>query len=128
MTIAEWCLFGSVLLNIGSLAPAKAAGFREYDNADPRNPRFYKHPLRKRAWGAHQNGLEAFPFFAAAVLLAELRQAPQGWIDGLALVFLALRTAYVLAYVGDRATLRSLIWTTAFLVNVGLFLLPALSG
>jgi hypothetical protein len=85
MTGAEWCLFGAVLLYLVTLAPTKGLAPREFDNANPRDPKFFEHPVRKRALGAHINGIETFPFFAAAVLLAEFRNAPQGWVDGLAL-------------------------------------------
>jgi uncharacterized MAPEG superfamily protein len=104
MTIAEWCLFGAVLLYLGTVAPAKAFGHREFNNAAPRDPAFYEHPVRKRALGAHINGIETFPFFATAVLLAEFRQAPQEWIDGLAMAFVATRILFVGAYLGDKPT------------------------
>jgi uncharacterized MAPEG superfamily protein len=123
MTIAEWCLFGAVMLYLLTLAPIKALAPREFDNANPRDPHFYLHPVRKRALGAHINGLETFPFFAAAVLLAEFRHAPQDWIDGLALAFLAARIAFVVAYVADRATLRTVLWNVAMAFNLGIFFL-----
>ena len=123
MTIAEWCLFGAVVLYLGTLAPAKALAPRLFDNANPRDPRFYEHPARKRALGAHMNGIETYPFFATAVLLAEFKDAPQSWIDGLALAFLLARAAYVGAYVGDRPTLRTVLWNVAMAFNVGIFFL-----
>ena len=123
MTIAEWCLFGAVILYLVSLAPAKAIASREFDNAKPRDPSFYADPVRGRMLGAHANGIEAFPFFAVAVLLAEFRAAPQPWIDGLAMAFLAARLLFVLAYVADRATLRTMLWNAAFAFNVGIFFL-----
>lgn len=33
--------------------------------------------MQERALGAHMNGIETFPFFAAAVRLVEMRHAPQ---------------------------------------------------
>lgn len=124
MTIAEWCLLGAVLLYLMSVAPVKALGHREFDNARPRDPAFYAHGVRARALGAHANGIETFPFFAIAVLLAEFRGSPQGWIDGLALLFVAIRVLYVLLYVGNLPTLRTLAWNAGFLINVAIFLLP----
>jgi uncharacterized MAPEG superfamily protein len=109
------------------LGPAKFAGLREFDNSYPRDPAFYTRGPRARALGAHQNGLEAFPLFAAAVLLAELHGAPQHMIDGLALAFLGARIAYAVCYLGDRPSLRSLIWTLAFVINLAIFLLPVLT-
>ena len=126
MTIAELCLLGMVLLTLLVVMPAKAAGRREFDNAYPRDPGFYKKGPRARALGAHQNGLEAFPLFATAVLLAEMRGVPQHIIDGLALAFLGARVAYAVCYLGDRPTLRSIIWTLAFVCNLAIFLLPVL--
>ena len=123
MTIAEWCLFGAVLLYLATLAPAKAMGHREFDNAFPRDPSFYEHPVRKRALGAHINGIETFPFFATAVLLAQFRQAPQEWVDGLAMAFLITRFAFVGAYVGDKPTARTVLWNAAFALNLGIFFL-----
>jgi uncharacterized MAPEG superfamily protein len=127
MTIAELCLLGMVLLTILVLGPAKIGGRREFDNAYPRDPAFYTKGVRARALGAHQNGLEAFPLFAIAVLLAEMHGAPQHMIDGLALAFLGARIAYAVCYLGDRPTLRSLIWTLALVLNLTIFLLPVLA-
>ena len=123
MTIAEWCLFGAVMLYLLTIAPAKALGHREFDNNAPRDPAFYEHPVRKRALGAHVNGIETFPFFAVAVLLAEFRHAPQLWVDGLAVGFLVCRIAFVAAYVGNRAVLRTTMWNVAMAFNLAIFFL-----
>jgi len=123
MTVAEWCLFGAVVLYLVTLAPTKGLAPREFDNANPRDPRFFEHPIRKRALGAHINGMETFPFFATAVLLAEFRSAPQSWVDSLALGFLVTRVAFVAAYVGNKPTLRTVLWNAAMAFNVGLFFL-----
>lgn len=127
MTVAELCLLGMVIIIIGSVAPAKFGGRREYDNANPRDPLFYTPGFRTRALGAHQNGYEAFPFFAAAVLLAEMRGVPQGTVDVLAVGFLLARCGYVLAYWTDRPNLRSIIWAVALALNIWIFLLPILA-
>jgi uncharacterized MAPEG superfamily protein len=128
MTIAEWCVFASVMLYLLTIAPIKWLGFRQFDNASPRDPKFYDDPVRARAWGAHLNGLEAFPFFAVAVLLAEFRNAPQNLINELAVLFLIVRIAYVFTYLGDRPTLRSILWSIGFAINVGIFFLPMIRG
>jgi len=124
MTIAECAIFGAVLLYLLTVAPAKAFGYRTFDNANPRDPAFYKSGIRARASGAHINGIETFPFFAAAVLLAEFRSQPQHWVDLLAVAFLVIRLAYVLAYLGNRPTLRTLLWNLGFLVNATIFFMP----
>jgi len=126
MTIAEWCVFGAVMLYLLTIAPFKAIGFRRFDNSRPRDPAFFEDPLRSRALGAHINGIETFPFFAAAVLLAEFRAAPQNLINELAILFLIVRTAYVLTYIGDRPRLRSILWSIGFIINAAIFFLPLL--
>ena len=128
MTVAEWCVFGALMLFLLTIAPIKWIGYRSYDNAKPRDPAFYADPIRSRALGAHQNGIEAFPFFAIAVLLAEFRAGPQRLIDELAILFLIVRIAYVLTYLGDRPTLRSILWNIGFAINIGIFFLPLIRG
>lgn len=126
MTIAEWCVFGAVLLYLWTLAGGKLTAIRQFDNANPRDPAFFQDPIRARALGAHQNGIETFPFFAFAVLLAEFRDSPQRLIDELAVLFLIVRIAYVLTYLGNRPTLRSILWNIGFALNVAIFFMPAL--
>ena len=126
MTLAEWALLASVLLYLFTVAPVKALGARDFDNANPRDPAFYKPGPRTRALGAHLNGIETFPFFAFAVLLAEYRESPQRLIDELAALFLIVRIAYVLTYLGNRPTLRSILWSIGFAINLGIFFMPAL--
>ena len=126
MTVAEYCIFGVVALYLLTIVPIKWLAFREYDNAKPRDPAFYEDAIRHRALGAHQNGIEAFPFFAVAVLLAEFRGAPQNLINELAILFLIVRVAYVLTYLGDRPTLRTILWSIGFLINIAIFFLPAI--
>ena len=126
MTIAEWCVFATLLLYLVTIAAAKWTGGRTFDNARPRAPDFYADPIRARALGAHQNGIETFPFFAFAVLLAEYRDSPQRLIDELAALFLIVRLAYVLTYLGNRPTLRSILWSIGFAINLAIFFMPAL--
>ena len=82
-------------------------------------------PIAARALGAHQNGIEAFPFFAIAVLLAEFRGGPQRLVNELAMLFLIVRIAYVFTYLGNRPTLRSILWAIGFAINLAIFFLPA---
>lgn len=126
MTVAEYCIFGVVALYLLTITPIKWIGFQQYDNSMPRDPAFYRDALRARALGAHQNGIEAFPFFAVAVLLAEFRAAPQNLINELAILFLIVRIAYVLTYVGNRPQLRSILWSLGFLINIAIFFLPVI--
>jgi uncharacterized MAPEG superfamily protein len=126
MTIAEWCVFATLMLYLLTIGAAKWGGGRAFDNAKPRDGDFYTDPIRARALGAHQNGIEAFPFFAVAVLLAEFRLGPQRLIDELAVLFVIVRIAYVFTYVGNRPTLRSILWSLGFAINIGIFFMPAI--
>ncbi len=124
MSIAEWCILVAVLLYLLTVAPVKALGHRDFDNARPRDPAFYAHPIRERALGAHVNGIETFPFFAVAIVLAEFKKAPQAPIDALSVAFVVVRLAFVIAYLTGRPTLRTLLWNVGFFVNLAVFLLP----
>ena len=126
MTTAEWCIFAALLLYLLTIAPVKWIGFRRFDNSKPRDPAFYEDPIAARALGAHQNGIEAFPFFAIAVLLAEFRGGPQRYVNERAVLFVIVRIAYVLTYLGNRPTLRSILWNIGFAINCAIFFLPAL--
>ena len=126
MTVAEWCIFASLMLSLLSIASVKWLRFGRFDNSKPRDPAFYEDPIATRALGAHQNGIEAFPFFAAAVLLAEFRACPQNLINELAILFVIVRIAYVFTYIGNRPTLRSILWSIGFAINIAIFFLPAL--
>jgi uncharacterized MAPEG superfamily protein len=126
MTVAEFCIFGVVAIYLLTIVPVKWFSSRKYDNSKPRDPAFYEDALRSRALGAHQNGIEVFPFFAAAVLLAEFRGAPQNLINELAVLFVIVRVAYVLTYIGNRPRLRSILWNVGFVINVAIFFLPLL--
>ena len=128
MTVAEWCVFGTLMLYLLTVASVKWIGFRRFDNARPRDPVFYDDAIRARALGAHQNGIEAFPFFAVAVLLAEFRLGPLSLIDELAVLFLIVRIAYVFTYLGNRPTLRTILWSLGFAINIAIFFLPAVRG
>ena len=126
MTIAEWSVFGAVMLYLLTVAPIKWIRFRRFDNSRPRDPTFYEDPIAARSLGAHQNGIEAFPFFAAAVLLAEFRASPQRLVDELAVLFVIVRIAYVFTYLGNRPTLRSILWGLGFAINIAIFFMPAI--
>ena len=116
------------LLPIVSAGIAKKLGARESGGSDNRDPRAWLERQRgasARANAAQQNGFEVLPFFIGAVIIAHQLQASQPWLDLLAAAFVLLRVVYVWAYVADKATLRSLVWTAAFAVNVAILLLGA---
>ncbi|MDY6943118.1 MAG: MAPEG family protein [Pseudomonadota bacterium] len=125
MTVAYWCvLIAAIMPLLGStVAKAGAAGF---DNRSVRPFLESQQGWRLRANWAQQNAYEAFPPFAAAVIIAHLTGgAAQATIDGWALAFVALRTLYMAMYILNAATLRSLVWTAAFACIIGLFVSAA---
>lgn len=125
MTFAFWCIMGAGILPILTVACAKW-GARGFDNAAPRAWLERQQGLRQRADYAHRNHFEAFPFFAAAVLVAALAHAPQGRVDALAGAFIVLRLIYTGLYLGNLPTLRSTAWTLAYLCVLAIFVVAAL--
>ena len=99
---------------------AKFTGGR-YNNFSPREFLEKQEGFRKRANWAQMNSFEAFPPFAAAVIIAHLTGGEQGWIDTLAMAFIGLRVVYGALYIGNFATMRTLIWTAALGCNIALF-------
>lgn len=125
MHISYWCIFIAGLLPMLTVAFAKY-GRKDFDNAEPRAWLDQQTGFRRRADYAHRNHFEAFPFFAAAVLVAQQNAATQGWIDGLAMGFIAARLVYTALYLGNVPNLRSLSWILGYACVVGLFVISAL--
>jgi len=123
MAIAYWCILIAALLPypLATLAKAK----RGYDNRAPREQLALAEGYRKRAHWAHLNAFEAFPPFAAAVIVAQIQHAPQAMIDTLALAFIAMRVLHAGFYIMDKPTLRSLAFGLGFACVVGLFVLAS---
>ena len=120
MTFAYWMLLVAALLPYFTVVLAKSGGS---DNHAPRMGLEQLTGWRRRADWAHRNHFEAFPAFAAAVLVAELAHAPQGRIDLLAGIFVLLRLVYTALYLADLATLRSIAWSLGILAVISLFVL-----
>lgn len=128
MTTAYWCVLVAILLPYVCTVTAKMAGDRFGPNAnrDPRGWLDKQQGLSRRAHAAQLNGFEVTPAFAAAVIIAHLAGgAQQGTIDLLALLFVASRVAYILCYLADRATLRTLAWFVGLAMIVALFCVAA---
>ncbi|MGN6389714.1 MAG: MAPEG family protein [Burkholderiaceae bacterium] len=127
MPLAAWCILIAGVLPIATVAVAKW-GSRDYDNAAPRAWLDKQSGLRRRADYAHRNHFEAFPFFAAAVLLAQQLHAPQSRIDALAALFIVARLVYTWCYLGNRPSLRSLAWLVGYAAVIALFVVAASAG
>ena len=124
MTIAFWCVLVAGFLPYFGTLTAKIGG-DSFDNRNPRDWLDAQSGFRKRANAAQHNSFEAFPFFAAAVIIAHVAGAPQGRIDLFAVVFILARLFYIAFYLADKATLRSLAWFVGIGSVVALFLAVA---
>jgi uncharacterized MAPEG superfamily protein len=126
MTVAFWCVLAAALLPFLGTVAAKGGGRMPIRNN--RNPREWLDQLEgwpKRAHWFQQNSFEAFPAFAAAVIIAQLAHGPQGKIDVLAMAFIGFRLLHLLFYLADIATARSVVWFGGIICVVWLFLLGA---
>jgi uncharacterized MAPEG superfamily protein len=121
MTVAYWCVLIAAVIPLIAIVIAKAGGER-YNNRHPRVWLDKQQGYRARAAAAQSNSFEAFPFFAAAVIIAHLTNAPQGRLDLLAIVFVVARIVYVVCYLADWHWARSLVWTIGFVTCVAIFL------
>ncbi|MGC8701711.1 MAG: MAPEG family protein [Thiomonas sp.] len=128
-------LLTAVLLLIASQLPIVAAGmaksgtFRSTENRyDNNEPRLWLErqtdPRRRRANAAQANSFEALPFLFAAALFALFLKAPLPLVNGLLVAWLVLRAVYLWCYLNDKASLRSLVWSFALLINIALLFAP----
>lgn len=124
MTIAYWCVLAAALMPFLWTVVAKTSGER-FDNRTPREWQSRLSGLPARAHAAHLNAFEAFPFFAAAVIVAHQLEAPQARIDALALAFVGLRLAYGALYLANLHWLRSLVWAGALGCTIAIFVAAA---
>lgn len=96
-------------------------GLKKFDNHNPREWLAQQTGFRARANAAQANSFESFPLFAAGVIIATLAQVDAARIDLYAFVFVAARVGFIVCYVTDKASLRSLCWLVGLLSVVGLF-------
>lgn len=123
MPFAYWSIL------IAALLPLIIAGYAKSGSRDNNTPRDSAENLtgaKRRAYAAHQNAFESFPFYAAAVLGALSFGASAKTVGVLAAVYLAFRIAHALLYIADKSTPRSLAYAGGFFTNVAIFALPML--
>ncbi|MBS0452033.1 MAG: MAPEG family protein [Proteobacteria bacterium] len=125
LTLAYWCVLAAGLLPYLSAYIGKAGGFGAADNQQPREWLGRQQGWRSRAMAAQANGFEGLPLFIGAVLLAHQLGYNQARLDLLAMAYVILRMVYIGAYVAGLGTLRSAIWTLAFVANIGIFFIGA---
>ena len=124
MTLAYWCVLAAGFLPYVSTLAAKIGGER-FDNRNPRDWLGAQSGFRRRANSAQLNGFEAFPLFAAGVVIAHLAGAAQPRIDQLACAFVVARIFYTIFYLIDAPLLRSLAWSVGIGSAAALFFISA---
>lgn len=123
MPLAYWCVLAAALLPLLWAGYAKAGG--AVDNHYPRESTDDLPPKHRRAYAAHYNAYENFPFFAAAVIVAVTQGAAIPTVNLLAVIYVALRVGHGLLYVFNQSTARSIVYGLALLANIAIFVLPA---
>jgi len=127
MTTAYWCVLIAAFLPFIWTGVAKlTGGFGIKTNREPRSWQDSLEGRARRAHNAHLNSFEAFPAFAAGVIIAHLvGKAPQGTIDMWAMIFIGARVIYGFFYIFDLSRLRSLIWMVGIVATVAMFVISA---
>jgi uncharacterized MAPEG superfamily protein len=121
MILPYWILLIAGLLPYTVVQVARGKSF---DNSRPRDGYANAEGLQKRAYGAHVNSLEVFPFFAVAMLVALQAGMGGGLLNVLGIVWIALRVAYIYAYLKDMPKLRSPLWMLGMVVAIAILTLP----
>lgn len=109
-------VFLAALLPFVAAVSAKAGG-KEFTNHEPRSWLAQQGGWRGRANAAQANIFESLPYFYAALLYAHFNGADPILIQWYASAWLVLRLTYIFAYIKDKASLRSLLWALAFVIN-----------
>ena len=122
MPLAYWCVLIAALMPIALAAYAKA-GSR--DNHHPRDAVASLPDAKRRAYAAHENAYENFPFFAVAVITATTLGASISTVNILAALYIVARGVHAVLYINDAASARSLAYTVGLLLNIAIFVLPA---
>jgi uncharacterized MAPEG superfamily protein len=120
MTIAYACILFMGLLPYIAAGIAKK-GFEDYDNSMPRQWLAKQTGFRARANAAQANLFESLPLFFAAVIIAHLENATQSRIDFLAIDFVIARIAYLICYIANWPTTRTIVWLFGLVCVIAIF-------
>lgn len=112
-----------LLPTIFAAAAKMLGGFKVKDNEHPRAFLNNLTGAAARANAAQQNSYETLPVFLAAVVVALLFFVPLSIVAKLAWLYVILRLIYGLAYIGNWATFRSIIWALSMACPLLLFYL-----
>jgi len=127
MTFALWSILLAAILPIVWAGMAKT-GASGYENARPRVHMNQLTGWHQRADWAQANSYEAFPPFAAGVIVAHVVGANQLIVDLLAGIFLCARILYGVFYIKDKHMARSFSWLAGSLCTIGFFVAAALAA
>jgi uncharacterized MAPEG superfamily protein len=130
VTVAYTCVFLGFLLVYLVHIVVIVARARLPGAFDHRNPR--AHAARLEGWGArahaaHQNAIEAFAPFAAAVIIAGLVGVDEHRVATLAVTVVIARAVHPLVYMANLDYLRTAVWGVGFVATVGLYVLALLA-
>lgn len=126
MSIAYWCILIAAVLPFVWVGVAKS-GAPGYNNKDPRGWVAKQDTFRVRnAYNAHLNAFEAFPTFAAGVLMAQFAGVDPSHANLLAMSFIGFRILHGVFYIAGKAAIRSLVWMAGLACTVALMVLAAL--
>ena len=120
MTIAYACVLLMGLLPYVAAGIAKK-GFENFDNSMPRQWLAQQTGFRARANAAQANLFESLPLFFAAVIIASINNAPQATIDLLAIGFVLARIAFLVCYLLDWPTTRTIVWVVGLICVISIF-------
>ena len=120
MTIAYACLLFMGLFPYVAAGIAKK-GFENFDNSMPRQWLAQQTGFRARANAAQANLFESLPLFFAAVIIASINHAPQATIDQLAIGFVMARIAFLICYLANWSTTRTIVWIAGLICVIAIF-------
>ncbi len=120
MTIAYTCVLLMGLFPYVAAGIAKK-GFKQYDNSMPRQWLEKQTGFRARANAAQANLFESLPLFFAAVIIASISGAPQARVDLLSIGFVIARIAYLICYIANWPTTRSIVWLLGLVCVIAIF-------
>lgn len=118
MHIEIWIILAAFLPFIAAIT-AKAGG-KDFSNHHPRKWLAQQTGWRARANAAQANTFEALPLFYVGLLYAYITSSNLKLVQTIVVIWLLLRLVYLIAYLFDKALLRSLVWFLALLCNLSL--------
>ncbi len=121
MTLAFWCVLVAALLPYVPFGLASG----KLDMRTPRSRAGDLEGLAQRAYGSHLNSFEAFPPFAAAVIVSHIVEGANSTVGWLALLFVVVRLAHMAFYLADRQPPRSAMFFVGMVVTIAIFVHPA---